>query len=79
MALEQMGIVRLQCGKEHIMGTSLLYPAEAGWEQLLFLGTRSQKRGTGQGSGENLGVLKELSNSVLHGRCIALLFSIKTS
>lgn len=56
------------------MGTSLLYPAEVGWVQVLFLGTKSQK-----GSGENLHVLKELSNSVLHGRCIAMLFSIKPS
>lgn len=33
IALEQMGIVRLRHGKEHVMGTSLLYPTEVGWAQ----------------------------------------------
>lgn len=54
--------------REHIMGTSLLYSGEVGWVQL-WLRTRSQRRGTDQSSGENRGVLKELSTSVLHGKC----------
>lgn len=79
MALEQMGVVKLQYGKEHVMDTSLLYPLKLAGHRILFLGTRSQKRGRDQGSGENLGVLKEPRNSVLHVRCKAMMFSIKTS
>lgn len=79
MALEQMGVVKMQYGKEHVMDTSLLYPLKLAGHRILFLGTRSQKRGTDQGSGENLGVLEEPRNSVLPVRYIAMLFSIKTS
>lgn len=72
MALEQIGILRLLLSREHLMGTSLLYPSEAVWMQLWFLKTRSQKRGTHQSSGENQGVLKELSSSVSHGKCTTM-------
>lgn len=40
--LEQMGIVRLWHIKDHIMGTSLLYPAEGGWAQALSKGSGSR-------------------------------------
>lgn len=53
------------------MGTSLLYSGEVGWVQL-WLRTRSQRRGTDQSSGENGGVLKELSTSVVHGKCTTM-------
>lgn len=33
MSLEQMGIIRLQHGQDHVTGTSLLYPTEVGWVQ----------------------------------------------
>lgn len=33
MVVEKMEIVRLRSCQEHMMGTSLLYPAEAGWAQ----------------------------------------------
>lgn len=72
MALEQTGILRLLLSREHIMGTSRLYPGEVGWVQLWFLRTRSQKRGTDQGSGENRGVLEELSHSISHGKCTTM-------
>jgi len=33
MALEKMGIIRLQHSKEHVVATSLLYPTEVGCAQ----------------------------------------------
>lgn len=43
IALEQMGIVRLQHSKDHITGTSLLYPVEGGWAHVLSKGSGSRR------------------------------------
>lgn len=78
MTVELKRILMLQHGGAE-MDPFLLCPSKADWAQILLQGTWSQERSTVQGTWLNLGVSKALSSSVLHGRCIALLFSIEIS